>query len=53
MLDNCRISVARVAEIMDSWIRHLHYMQLQQRTSNEIAEKISNRHRVFPAKGQS
>ena len=33
--------------------RHPHYMQLQQRLSNEITEKISKRRRLFPTRGQS
>ena len=33
--------------------RHPHYMQFQQRLSNEITEKISKRRRLFPTRGQS
>ena len=53
MLDKFRISLARVAKIMDSWLKTptLHAV------TAEVAElnnrKSSKRRRVFPARGQS
>ena len=52
MLDKFRISVAKVAKIMDSWFKDtaIIYSYGRGYLNNK---KISKRRRVFPARGQS
>ena len=56
MLDKFRISVARVAKIMESWIKDTSMILCAvtaEVTALDNREKISKRHRVFLARGQS